>query len=378
MAEPTKRARRASAAAMPPPPPRPATSARAGGGAPAWSKADWERWSRAPRMATLEVGEGCALLLMKAPLGERYEDRYGGEACVHTPHMVVERLLAKKRRLALVVDATLRSSYLHDARDWDDWDVTHVKLGARRGPADRLVDAAPTREEVDEAVAALAEAWKRPSVAAVYSLDGCNTPGLVAVAALVELRGAPVNAAFNAVAEHRPLFRPKHVAWLKARYPALAAAPAPRPAWLGGGDDGDDASDGEEPLAAAPPLAAAADADAPKPKRARLQPAATRAHRLFVVGPDGKRSLLATFDASLALCPADLESTPEGYDKDLAKVEAYPSFDATLTSDAAKLAEFCKYLVARKKAAVVSKAPRVYLPPQAPTAAGGIVLRYRT
>ena len=180
MAEPTKRARRASAAAMPPPPPRPATSARGGGGAPAWSKADWERWSRAPRMATLEVGEGCALLLMKAPLGERYEDRYGGEACVHTPHMVVERLLAKKRRLALVVDATLRSSYLHDARDWDDWDVTHVKLGARRGPADRLVDAAPTREEVDEAVAALAEAWKRPSVAAVYSLAGCNPPGRVA------------------------------------------------------------------------------------------------------------------------------------------------------------------------------------------------------
>ncbi|KAK7253501.1 glutamine-fructose-6-phosphate transaminase [Aureococcus anophagefferens] len=235
MAEPTKRARRASAAAMPPPPPRPATSA--GGGAPAWSKADWERWSRAPRMATLEVGEGCALLLMKAPLGERYEDRYGGEA------------------------------YLHDARDWDDWDVKHVKLGARRGPADRLVDAAPTRIEVDEAVAA-AEAWKRPSVAAVYSLDGCNTPGLVAVAALVELRGAPVNAAFNAVAEHRPLFRQKHVAWLKARYPALAAAPAPRPAWLGGGDDGDDASDGEEPLAAAAapaPAAARADADARRP-----------------------------------------------------------------------------------------------------------------
>ena len=108
---------------------------------------------------------------------------------------------------------------------------------------------------------------------------------------------------------------------------------------------------------------------------------ASKAHAAAVKAiawsPD-KRSLLATFDASLALCPADLESTPEGYDKDLAKVEAYPSFDATLTSDAAKLAEFCKYLVARKKAAVVSKAPRVYLPPQAPTAAGGIVLRYRT
>ena len=99
--------------------------------------------------------------------------------------------------------------------------------------------------------------------------------------------------------------------------------------------------------------------------------------RLFVVAPEGKRTLLASLESKLAIAPADLESTHDGYDKDLAKVATYPSFDAKVTSDQKQLAEFCKYLVGRKKAAIISRgSPRIYLPPQA-LADGTITLRYR-
>ena len=74
-----------------------------------WRKRDWDRWGAAPRAtAPLEVSEGRAFVLAKVPLKERYDVAYGGEANIHTPHMLIERIQEKKRRLSCVVDATLR------------------------------------------------------------------------------------------------------------------------------------------------------------------------------------------------------------------------------------------------------------------------------
>ena len=63
---------------------------------------------RARATAPLEVSEGRAFVLAKVPLKERYDVAYGGEARIHTPHMLIERIQEKKRRLSCVVDATLR------------------------------------------------------------------------------------------------------------------------------------------------------------------------------------------------------------------------------------------------------------------------------
>ena len=100
-------------------------------------------------------------------------------------------------------------------------------------------------------------------------------------------------------------------------------------------------------------------------------------HRLFVVAPEtGDRSLLVTFEATQVRCPAVLETSPaNGYEKDLVKVNGFPFFEARITSDAAKLADFCRHLVVRKKAAIISQKPRIYLPPQTLSPDGGLVLR---
>ena len=95
-----------------------------------WRKRDWDRWGAAPRAtAPLEVSEGRAFVLAKVPLKERYDVAYGGEARIHTPHMLIERIQEKKRRLSCVVDATLRRpGDFHDVGDWEDWDVERVAL----------------------------------------------------------------------------------------------------------------------------------------------------------------------------------------------------------------------------------------------------------
>ena len=87
-----------------------------------WRKCDWDRWGAAPRAtAPLEVSEGRAFVLAKVPLKERYDVAYGGEARIHTPHMLIERIQEKKRRLSCVVDATLRRpGDFHDVGDWED------------------------------------------------------------------------------------------------------------------------------------------------------------------------------------------------------------------------------------------------------------------
>jgi len=378
----------------------------------AFETRDWERWAAAPRFSFVEVGEGRGLLLLKAPLGERYEDWYGGEARVFTVQMVVERVQREKRRLGGVVDATLRSSKFHDVREWDDWDVPLTALSSRRGPCDRFRDAAPTNAELDAAVAAITDAWKRPSVVAVFSVDGTNTCGCVAVAALAAV-GMPPAEALARVCAVRPIFSARHVARLAERFGAAAlaaAAAAPPPSWYGdaaGDVESDDEADAPEAAAvdawvaadaaaaAAPPPSKKRERDAPAApatKRPRLRPAPAApppaaappppappaAHRLTLVAPDGKRTLLATFESTLALCPPDLEATPDGYEKDLAKVNALPSAACKITADPAKLLEFVKYLAARKKAAIVHRGPpRIYLPPQTPDASGTLVLHYR-
>ena len=40
----------------------------------------------------------------------------------------VEQLAAKKKRVALALDATGCDAFLHAANDWDDWDVELAKV----------------------------------------------------------------------------------------------------------------------------------------------------------------------------------------------------------------------------------------------------------
>mmetsp|Transcript_4697 Transcript_4697/g.13920 ORF Transcript_4697/g.13920 Transcript_4697/m.13920 type:complete len:417 (-) Transcript_4697:30-1280(-) len=358
-----------------------------------WSTQDWQRWQRAPRMTSpLEVGEGRALILMKAPLAERYEIALGGEANVFTVSMAVERVMQRSRRLSAVVDCTLRAPDFHDVREWDDWDVDRVAARAGRDLAvcRRFRDAAPRPADVDAAVRACGRAWLRPSVVALCSSDGCNTAGVVAVAALVDVCKVPPADALKAVTALRPLFSSAHAAFLRARYPELDIAPAAPPEWFGEADDG--AEDEEEEAVEEAPApakrprenseASEGKAAAPRNKRPKLRsaPAAVpdrpRAHTLRVLGPDGKRTQIATLESTCALCPLELESRPDAYDKDLVKVAGLPSFVAKITCDPAKLQGLCKYLVARKKAAVLAAGPpRVYLPPQ--EVSDTVTLHYR-
>ena len=114
-----------------------------------WRKRDWDRWGAAPRAtAPLEVSEGRAFVLAKVPLKERYDVAYGGEANIHTPHMLIERIQEKKRRLSCVVDATLRRpGDFHDVGDWEDWDVERIELRKDARPCARFRDAVPLNKD---------------------------------------------------------------------------------------------------------------------------------------------------------------------------------------------------------------------------------------
>ena len=207
----------------------------------------------------------------------------------------------------------------------------------------------------------------------------------------------------------RPLFSKAHAAFLAARYPGLEVAAAPPPDWYGEMDEAeedesdDDISDPEPEVAAPAPAAPARQPMAATNKRPKLRPAPTaaaaaaapaapppppspsdlhhgpsRTLALYATAPDGKRTLLANVTATFALCPDELEATPDGYDKDLDKVQSCPIFPARVEGDANALAGFLAYLVARKKAAVLSRGPpRVYLEPQTLGPQGAVVFRYR-
>ena len=212
-----------------------------------WRKCDWDRWGAAPRAtAPLEVSEGRAFVLAKVPLKERYDVAYGGEARIHTPHMLIERIQEKKRRLSCVVDATLRRpGDFHDVGDWEDWDVERVELRKDARPCVRFRDAVPLNKDLDAAVVACGKAWKHPSVVVFLSVDGCNTAGLCAVATLIDLCGVAPLDAWNGIRAARPIFSEGHVALLNARYPGNNFSCDAAPAWYGPQVEGDAEDDPE-------------------------------------------------------------------------------------------------------------------------------------
>ena len=220
-----------------------------------WRKRDWDRWGAAPRAtAPLEVSEGRAFVLAKVPLKERYDVAYGGEANIHTPHMLIERIQEKKRRLSCVVDATLRRpGDFHDVGDWEDWDVERVALRKDARPCARFRDAVPLNKDLDAAVVACGKAWKHPSVVVFLSVDGCNTAGLCAVATLIDLCGVAPLDAWNGIRAARPIFSEGHVALLNARYPGNNFGCDAAPAWYGPQVEGDAEDDPEIDDEAPPP-----------------------------------------------------------------------------------------------------------------------------
>ena len=368
-----------------------------------WRKCDWDRWGAAPRAtAPLEVSEGRAFVLAKVPLKERYDVAYGGEARIHTPHMLIERIQEKKRRLSCVVDATLRRpGDFHDVGDWEDWDVERVELRKDARPCVRFRDAVPLNKDLDAAVVACGKAWKHPSVVVFLSVDGCNTAGLCAVATLIDLCGVAPLDAWNGIRAARPIFSEGHVALLNARYPGNNFSCDAAPAWYGPQVEGDAEDDPEIDDEPAPPQKKRTHDDAadppeakPRNKRPKLRKAATapppppppndlrhgdlRTLDVHATAPDGTRSRIGGLSTTFEMCPPALEVRPDAYDKDLPKVARYASFTCTVAGDRAGLAGLLKYLRDRKKAAVLCRGPpRVYLPPQEIGADGGLELRFR-
>ncbi|KAJ1450838.1 hypothetical protein M885DRAFT_621291 [Pelagophyceae sp. CCMP2097] len=384
-----------------------------------WGDSEWQRWSKAPRYApqVLAVGSG-GFAALKVPLSpEMYETCYD-EGAVFTVTMFVERLQRQKRRLVCALDGTLiNGALLHDVGDWDDWDVEASPLlapalGASAlgagavapGARDHACDGVPLTSEVDRAVGACRAAWATTPacVVAVYSLDGCNTPGVVAVSLLVE-EGATLEAALAAYAVSRPpgIFSQKHVDYLSKRFAAkrdsttalVAAAP---PAWHGdfpegfGAHERQDVPEMAPPPPRKPPSAAPAAAAAKRPRRAEpaappaaaAEPPAAPASafiELSVVGPDGKSSVIGTFvRPAAASLPASLASLPDKYEKDLVRLASLPCTTLTLAPgcEPRKVSDFLGYLVARKKAAVVANTPqgRWHVEPQR-LEANGLKLR---
>ena len=368
-----------------------------------WRKSDWDRWGRAPRATQpLEVSEGRAFVLSKVPLKERYNVAYGGEGRIHTPHMLIERVQEKKRRLSCVIDATLRrAGDFHDVGDWDDWDVERVSLRKDARPCARFRDPVPLNKDLDAAVLACGKAWNHPSVVAFISVDGCNTAGCCAIATLVDLCGVEPRAAWDGVRAGRAIFSEGHVALLNARYPGNDFEADAAPDWYGGpveGDEEDDPEVDDEP-APAPKKRERADAGAsdapaaekPRNKRPKLRKAAAaaapppndlrhgelRTLDVHATAPDGTRSKIGGLATTFEMCPPALEVRPDAYDKDLPKIAQYASFGCTVAGDTAGLAGLLKYLRDRKKAAVLCRGPpRVYLPPQEIGAGGELELRF--
>lgn len=305
-----------------------------------WPREEFERWSASPRYSKMiQVPSKGRLLSLKVPLPSRFEHLVA-ESAVFSPEMFVERLAAKKTRIALLIEAVPK---LLEGRDWDDWDIPVCRLP---GESDSARDSTPSYDQIDQAVRSVRELWaKTPgALVAVVSVDGYNTAGTIIVSLLAA--HVPFDEAMKMFSEARTpgVFSAGHFRLLSRRF-------------------------GKECARVSPPthfedLAEGAEEEVEKRRR-----------KLDVVAPDtGKSLTLCLLSTTDGIELPNVFVSNQAYDKNLAEIGTFRKVEFEVEEPhQKKLDDFLGYLRARSKAAVV--ADKWYLVPQHLSSSKVLILR---
>ncbi|RLN31885.1 hypothetical protein BBO99_00002460 [Phytophthora kernoviae] len=175
-----------------------------------WDAPRWQLFERTPQYTTRV--KSAPMLPIRAPLSSIYEIHFSGRKS-YTPSALMEKLIADTRsgsvlNVGLVIDATGGDIFLHDVKEWDDWDVEYVKL---------KVDTCGDEEEKDtdahddkmveafcQAVLCHLQGERKDMDVAVYGADGYNFVGFLFVSFLVEHCGLNLDAALQEYAVSTP------------------------------------------------------------------------------------------------------------------------------------------------------------------------------
>ncbi|RLN61028.1 hypothetical protein BBJ29_004165 [Phytophthora kernoviae] len=175
-----------------------------------WDAPRWQLFERTPQYTTRV--KSAPMLPIRAPLSSIYEIHFSGRKS-YAPSALMEKLIADARsgsvlNVGLVIDATGGDIFLHDVKEWDDWDVEYVKL---------KVDTCGDEEEKDtdahddkmveafcQAVLCHLQGERKDMDVAVYGADGYNFVGFLIVSFLVEHCGLNLDAALQEYAVSTP------------------------------------------------------------------------------------------------------------------------------------------------------------------------------
>ncbi|CAI5726476.1 unnamed protein product [Hyaloperonospora brassicae] len=174
-----------------------------------WDAARWQQFERTPPYTSRL--KSAPILPMRAPLSSIYEIHFSTRKS-YAPSVVMEQLIVDTRsgavvNVGLVIDATGSDTFLHDVKEWDDWDVQYLKLSV-----DGTADEETNPDVHDDKMAAafcksvanhLAGERKDMDVA-VFGAQGYNFVGFLIVSFLVEHCGLNLDTAVEEFAVSTP------------------------------------------------------------------------------------------------------------------------------------------------------------------------------
>uniref|UniRef100_A0AAV1V6X9 mRNA capping enzyme adenylation domain-containing protein n=1 Tax=Peronospora matthiolae TaxID=2874970 RepID=A0AAV1V6X9_9STRA len=174
-----------------------------------WDAARWQLFERTPPYTTRL--KSAPLLPMRAPLSSVYEIHFSSRKS-HVPSVAMEQLIVDTRsgsvvNVGLVIDATGSDTFLHDVKEWDDWDVQYVKLkvdGSEDEKIGREVHDDKMAQAFRKTVVSHLEGERKDMDVAVFGIDGYNFVGFLIVSFLVEHCGLNLDAAVKDFAVSTP------------------------------------------------------------------------------------------------------------------------------------------------------------------------------
>ncbi|CAH0485545.1 unnamed protein product [Peronospora farinosa] len=174
-----------------------------------WDATRWKKFERTPQYTTRI--KSAPILPIRAPLSSIYEIHLSARKS-YTPSSLMEKLIADTRsgsvvNVGLVIDATGSDIFLHDVKEWEDWDVQYVKLHVDtigEKEEDRDVSNGKMAEAFCKAVECHLEGERKDMDVAVFGAEGYNLVGYLVVSFLVENCGLNLNAAIEEFSASTP------------------------------------------------------------------------------------------------------------------------------------------------------------------------------
>ncbi|CCI48398.1 unnamed protein product [Albugo candida] len=217
-----------------------------------WPKTQWQSFERIPQYARKIPSGILSILPIRCPLSSVYEIHYQkGIASNYSPSALMERFLddakngSSLNNLGLVIDATGCDTFLHDAKEWADWDVEYKKLN---GSFDLTSpDDAKKREEEEtvmvndfsDVLSKHCAGGKKEYDVAVFGLWGYNLVGFLIVSWMIEKMNTALDVALQQIATACPpgIYSMYYLKRLYRKYfnvlsdPTIRIACAAKPEW---------------------------------------------------------------------------------------------------------------------------------------------------